>query len=411
MSLMQSVRKVLRRDVLTICLVIFFADVMSGVMSPTFSLYAQQLGASLTLIGALSSVVGVTRLFASVPIGVFSDRIGRKTVLTLGMLLFSASAVLYAIAPDAYWLFPGRVLSGLAMVATFFIGAAYVGDIVTPEERGLAYGLYTTSMGSGFTVGPLIGAAIEVRYGIAASYVFAAGLTGLGALIAARGLRPAAVVEAQIGSSPRRAPWAGMGTMFANRGVLAGSLGNLLMSLSFGGAISNFFPVLVAEYNASQAAISSMFSARAFASTLARLPTGALTSRVTSKVVMSAALVLAMGVQLLMAQTSRTALLALLLLVEGIAFGTFLTSGQVFVAENCTPTTRGAAVGAYSTAGSLGSTLSSVVLGFIADRWGVPMVFRVTGVAILGGLVMIAFLSSQREEVMNNAECAVADEV
>jgi MFS family permease len=290
------------------------------------------------------------------------------------------------------------------------MGSAYVGDIVEPDERGLAFGLYTTSMGLGFTVGPLFGAAVETRFGIRVSYFFAAGLTFLGAMLADRGLRAIVVSDVETAATRLRAPWSGISHMFRNRGVLAGSLGNLLMSVSFGGAVANFFPVLLAGYQVSQAAISSMFSARAFASTLSRLPTGAVTSRVPSRIVMSTALVLAMGVQFLMAQTSQTGVLAGLLLLEGVAFGTFLTSGQVFVAENSTADTRGAAVGAYSTAGSLGSTFSSIVLGLVADRWGVPMVFRLTGATILLGLLLIGYLSSQKKAPRLGAAPAVAEE-
>lgn len=411
MSLVRAIRKVLRREVLTICLVIFLADVMSGTVSPTFSLYAQELGASLTLIGALSSVTGLTRIFASMPIGVLSDRIGRKTVVTMGMLLFSASAVLYALAPNASWLFPGRILGGLAMVCTFFLGVAYVGDIVEPEERGLAFGLYASSMGLGFTVGPLLGAAIAVRHSVEASYLFAALLTLIGAGVAARGM---VRIRASPGASQARRrvlPWAGAGEMLRNRGLLAGSLGNLMMSMSFGGAIANFFPVYASQLLVSQAAISSMFSARAFGSTLSRLPTGAITSRLSSRIVMYAALVLAMVALLFMAQTQSRALLAGLLAMEGVAFGTFLTAGQVFISENCTPATRGAAVGMYSTAGSLGSTVSAFVLGLIADLWGVQNVFRLTGVLLFGGLLLMTYLTTRKEEAQVRLGRSVGDEV
>ncbi|MBM4428793.1 MAG: MFS transporter, partial [Chloroflexi bacterium] len=177
---LQALRRVLRRDVLTICVVIFTADIMSGILSPTFSLYAKQLGASLSVVGALSSIVGVTKLFASMPVGVLSDRIGRKIVLTIGMLLFAIAALSFALAPNAYALFPGRMLTGIAMICTFYLGVAYVGDIVAPAERGLAFGLYSTSMGLGFAIGPLIGAVIAVRSGVASSYLFAAGMAFLG---------------------------------------------------------------------------------------------------------------------------------------------------------------------------------------------------------------------------------------
>jgi MFS family permease len=406
---MDAPRRILRREVITICAVIFLADVMSGVVSPTFSLYAQQLGASLTIVGALSSTIGLTRLFTSMPIGMISDRVGRKAVLTVGMVLFSLSAIAYALSPSTLWLFPGRIVGGLAMVSTFFMGIAYVGDIVAPEERGLAFGLYTTSMGLGFTVGPLFGAAVAERYGVAGSYLAAAALTLLGAAIAARGLKRITTSGEAQQTSRRRLPWAGARDMLRHPSVLAGSMGNLMMSVSFGGAVANFFPIYAAQLQVPQVAISSMFSARAFGSTLARLPTGAITSRIPSRVLMYAALALAMGVQFLMAQVNSTSLLGLLLIMEGVAFGSFLTSGQIFVAENCTPETRGTAVGVYSTAGSLGSTVSAIAFGAVADRLGVRLVFRLAGLLILAGLLVIVFLNTRPEPAQLRSELAVVD--
>jgi MFS family permease len=387
-------RGLLRRDLLTICAVIFTADVMWGILAPTFSLYAQGLGASLTIVGMLSSVVGVTALLSSMPIGLLSDRIDRKGILAVGMVLFALSGTILALAPNAYWLFPGRVLSGLAMVCTFHLGVAYVGDIVKPEERGLALGLYSTSMGLGFTTGPLVGAALAERYGISGSYLFAAALALLGATIGAIGLRPVRPLG-QMTVQTHRLPGTGADKMLRDRRLVAGSLGNLLINITFNGTVANFFPVYAAGLGISQLAINSMFSVRAFFSTLTRLPSAALTNRLPSRVVMVVALILAMAALLMMAQTNSISLLALLLIVEGVSFGAFLTSGQVFVAESGTPATRGAAVGVYSTAGSFGAMISPAVLGVVADLWGLRMVFRLTGALVFVGLVVIGYLNSR----------------
>lgn len=392
MSLWRALRGLLRRDVLIICLVIFCADLVTGILSPTFSLYAKNLGASLTLIGILSSVVGLTQLITSMPISVQSDKSGRKIVLILGMVCFALATFLFAISPNAYFLFPGRVLVGLGSVSTFSIGVAYVADIVTPAERGLAYGLYATSMGVGFGVGPLIGAIVALHYGVAASYLMASGIALLGMVLAIKGLQTIRQAVHHAGVAPPKLRWSSVRHILRDPSIVAGSLANLIMSTSFSGAIVNYFPMYSAQIGLSQTAINSMFSARAFGSAVSRLPTGAITHRLPSRVVMGAALLLAMVAVVAMAQTDAPFLLGLLLLAEGVAFGTFLTSGQAYIAECSTPTTRGTAVGMYSTAGSLGSTLSPVVLGVIAELWGVPTVFRVTGVLIMVGLFGIAGL-------------------
>lgn len=95
---------------------------------------------------------------------------------------------------------------------------------------------------------------------------------------------------------------------------------------------------------------------------------------------------------LLMPQTDSPFLLGVLLLVEGVASGMFLTAGPAYITEHSTPTMRGSAIGVYSTAGSLGSTFSPVLLGIVAEYSGVQIAFRVTGVLIFTGLLMMVWL-------------------
>lgn len=386
-----TMRRVLRREVLAVCAMIFTADVVSGILSPTFSLYAQTLGASLALIGALSSISGLTQLVSSMLIGMLSDRTGRKLVLTLGMLCFAATMAIFALSPNAYWLLPGKVLAGLAQVATFTMGIAYVGDVVQPEERGLAYGLYTTAMGTGFAVGPLLGSAVASRFGVSGSYLFASSVALLGMLIACVGLatiKPRPALSRHLPGLSR----AELGLLLRNPALLAGSVANLVMGLVFGGAIVNFFPVYAAQLGVSGAAINSMFSVRALCSAASRLPTGFLTSRVPSRTIMLVALILAMLVTLFMAQTVSLPILGALLVVEGISFGMFLTSGQVFVAQHSSAETRGSAVGVYSTAGSLSAALGPLVQGLVANQWGVRAVFGTTALAVAAGLLAVSYL-------------------
>ncbi|MBI5876391.1 MAG: MFS transporter [Chloroflexi bacterium] len=385
-------RSLLRRDVLAICYLIFMADLVAGMLSSTFSLYAQSLGATFAVIGALSSVVGITQMFISVPIGLASDRSGRKRVLVLGMAVMGIATALFAAAPDVLWLFAGRILLGVAFVSTFQIGVAALGDVVTPAERGLAYGMYTTTMGVGFALGPQVATLITAQAGMPAAYALASLVSVAGALIGWR-LLPEPQRPSEIGTL--RAPvsmWDAMRAMLANPHLVAGSLANLLINTIFNGAVSNFFPVYVAEMGSTQAAVNTMFSARAVGSTCARFPSGALTTRIAPRRMIMAALFIALGAVGLMSIGADPWLLGLLLVAEGVAFGMHLPSGQAFCAEQSTAATRGQVVGGYSMTGSLGSALAPLVMGLVAEWWGVRAVFPFTAALIVGGLVLIFVL-------------------
>jgi len=388
-----------KKEVLALCAMIFTADVYSGITFPTFSLYAQSLGASLALIGALSGVAGLTRIFSAVPVGMISDSKGRKNVLSAGMLLSALSAFLYTVAPNPYFLFPIRVLGSLAGVSVFFIGVAYLGDIVAKQERGLAIGLYTTCMGLGFAVGPFIGGRVAEAYGYRASYQVATFFALLGFAIARLGLVKKPPDRGGVTHLSDVSLYRKLNLMVREPDLLAASLANLLTSVVFG-AIMSFFPLYVASLSVGDAAIGSMFAVRALCSASARLPTGLLTTRFSNRIIMLISLALMMVVAFAISCITVPVALGIFLAGEGVAYGVFLTSGQAFVTERSTESDRGTALGVYSTAGSLGSAVAPFILGFIADLWGLAAVFGVTGGLVLVGIGALEYMSLRQRRAL-----------
>jgi MFS family permease len=403
---MQNVLHILKKkDVLSLCATVFMADVVMVIVWPTFSLYAKSLGASLTLIGVLSAVVGLTRILSSVPIGMFSDTVGRKNILSAGTLFFAASSFLYTVVPNPYFLLPIQILAGWAMISTFFMGMAYLGDIVASDERGLAIGLYTTSLGLGFATGPLIGGTVAATYGYRASYRVAAVVALLGFVIARRGLvgsssaSQGSTITRQERASPPGLPLSARLRSMMEPNLLAASVANLLMSVVFSGAITNFFPLYAASLSVGEATIGSMFSIRALVSTLVRVPTGLLATKFSGRSLMVIALALVTIAVVSISYTTDPVALAALLTVEGITWGMFLTSGQTFVTQHAPDSDRGTAIGIWSTAGSVGATAGPFVLGLIADGWGIATVFRVTGAMVSIGVALLWSMSLRQHRV------------
>lgn len=397
---MKTLRRRPGKEVLAIYALVFSITMASGIINPTFSLYARSLGASLTLIGALSGVVGLTRILASVPIGMISDSLGRKNILSVGMLLFSASSFLYTVVPTPYFLFPIRVLFGLAMVSTLFLGVAYVGDVVAKHERSRAIGLYITFMALGSSVGPVIGGLVAASYGYRASYRVAAIVALAGFVVARWGLIGRSIGQRREASAADPSRPAKLRLMVKEPNLLAASLANLLQSVTVGAAIYNFFPLYAASLSINEATIGSMFAIRALSATPVGVPTGLLTTRFPSRNLMVIALALSMIMVISISYITMPIALGAVLSGHGIATGMFLASGQAFVTEQTTESNRGMAIGLYSTAGSVGSTVSPLVLGIIADSWGLAVVFRVTGILVFMGVGVLGYMGVRRSRVL-----------
>jgi MFS family permease len=381
-----SIRRNLSREIVELCVLICIIDAVSGILSPTFSLFAENLGVSLALLGIIITVGGLTQLIIALPFGVLSDRIGRPTMLVGGVIAFTFCLFTAAFAGGPLLLFTSRVLYGIGGVATFSIGAGYLGDITTREQRPFAFGLYTSAMGFGFAVGPFVGARLVERYDARTAYIVGGLLALAGLLLALRILRAA--------NRRKGAPVMRRASGMRNvRGILGQhdlmlvTFGNMLMSLAFAGGVTTFFPIYADKLFISQAAIGSMFAIRALVSTLGRLPNGMISRLLGNQSVMLSALLLDTLVMFSIGHTSNPTLLTLLLAIEGLAFGAYLVSGQTYVADHTSFENRGAAVGVYSTASSLGSTIAPLVLGFIASAYGVRLVFTVTGAVLALGLL------------------------
>ena len=103
------------------------------------------------------------------------------------------------------------------------------------------------------------------------------------------------------------------------------------------------------DYPSVMRRLGAMFAGRALASTFARLPTGLLSMHVRNRYLMTAALAIS---TLVLLAISRTYLhlhgWLILLMVDGIAYGMFLTAGQAHVTNLSAETERGTAVGVYS---------------------------------------------------------------
>jgi DHA1 family tetracycline resistance protein-like MFS transporter len=303
---------------------------------------------------------------------------------------FALSMALFAVAPSPALLIPGRLLLGASMVASFWIAAAYLGDIVSGPERGVAFGLLTTAMGLGFAAGPLIGgqvaeySSIRVAYGVAA----AVGVAGVAVvLLVLSRRRPAVTRAARPRVSIRESLRVGR-----ERTLIAAGIANILSAIAFGGAVATFFPLFGNDLGLSDGTIGAMFAIRALASTVVRQPRGALTSIIGSRVVVLAAISVEMVAVIGIGTADSHGPLLAWLILEGIGYGAFLASAQAYIAEHTVEATRGAAIGFYSMTGGIGNTLAPLLLGVVADVFSLVAVFYVSGGLVLVGLLAISFI-------------------
>jgi multidrug resistance protein len=145
-----------------------------GFVTPVFPVYITELGMGGIELGVLAASFALTRILLAGPLGGLSDRIGRKRVLVTSLLGFAISNIIYALAQDAIVMIAARALEGAVSAGFFPAANAFVSDMTTPKNRGMAMGYLSTGNMVGFVVGPVVGGVLAEYLGIRLPFIIAA---------------------------------------------------------------------------------------------------------------------------------------------------------------------------------------------------------------------------------------------
>lgn len=120
-------------------------------------IFARELDPSELLVGLVSSVWFVSRIFTELPSGILADRLGRRKLLVGGLALSAAGAFTCSIATFIHVLILGRVLWGLGTGLFFMSSSATIFDLFKSKVRGRALGTFQAIQFIGSFIGAPIG--------------------------------------------------------------------------------------------------------------------------------------------------------------------------------------------------------------------------------------------------------------
>lgn len=160
---------------------IFIVGVGFSIIMPVLPYYAESLGANAFQLGLLMTVYAICQFIFAPIWGAYSDKVGRKPVLLMGILGFSLTFILFAFASKLWMLYVFRIAGGIFACATMPTAMAYVADSTDLEKRGPAMGKIGAAMGMGMVFGPAIGGLLS-EISLAFPFIFAGSLAMLNAI-------------------------------------------------------------------------------------------------------------------------------------------------------------------------------------------------------------------------------------
>ncbi len=92
-----------------------------------------------------------------VPFGKLADIYGRKRVYMIGMVLFTLTSLLSAVATSAPMLIVFRIFQGAGSAMVFATGIAILSSVYPVEERGKVLGIAVAAVYTGLSCGPFFG--------------------------------------------------------------------------------------------------------------------------------------------------------------------------------------------------------------------------------------------------------------
>lgn len=136
-------------------------DIFFNMSFSFFSVYMQEIASlSISQIGLMNSIFGVAMMIVMIPAGWLADRVGERVNIAISFLFISVSIGLMALVPPASpaWVYTlGWIIAGLGVGISTPAYQSLISKAVPQRLRGVAFGLFSTSLGLVSLPAPVIG--------------------------------------------------------------------------------------------------------------------------------------------------------------------------------------------------------------------------------------------------------------
>jgi predicted MFS family arabinose efflux permease len=197
----------------TICAAAFMVFVQTFMVAPLISQLTAVFASSIGWVGVAVPAYVLPEAMATLWIGPWSDRVGRRQVILGSLVIFIALTALTATADRVGTFIAWRVLTGLSAAGIVPICLTLIGDVVPFNRRGRAVGWFFGSIAGGTAAGAAVGVLLEPLVGWRLLFLIVAGCCALLLLVM---LTSTALPSSIAGTEPWSAVVAGYRRLLAS---------------------------------------------------------------------------------------------------------------------------------------------------------------------------------------------------
>jgi MFS family permease len=360
--------------------IIGFFAIFSTTISknPVLPLFVKALGSGEAVLGLIAAFSPLAGIVFSFPVGMLSDRIGPKRLLTFAGFIFLISPLLYLVVDNAAYLIPIRFFHGLATailgpVATTMIFERY------PNAKGEKAGIYSSATLIGRTIAPVFGGLL-LSYFASQGGFFNFRMVYLTAFVAAipvlalilmleEDMKPGKKGKGK--REQKRVSRISPGVLltsfkrfWSDRRMLATALVEMTIYFSFG-AFETYLPLLLSSKGFPAYQIGLLFSVQVFSIAMSKPLFGKLSDRIDRRLQIAAGIFVVGACMVLISLFYTFAEIVIISLVFGLGMSFATVATGAYIADISRKDELGASMGALSSIMDVGQTAGPLVTGMI----------------------------------------------
>jgi MFS family permease len=344
----------------------FFVNFDSAVVIPIIANYAVILGASIPLAGIIVGVYSMVHIPSNIILGRIIDKVGRRVLLPIGVLLDGISLMLYFLAYDPMFLLFARFVHGIGGGIGGPSTMSYFSDTMSKEQSGRGMAFYGISIALSMLFGFMIGGFMSAYIGYRTLF-FSIGLIMIGMSLVTTFLPEGYVPSLRKGSlrDEARILW----NTVVQKVSLFPYISILAISFNLG-IITASYAVILGDFGRDPSLVGMLLALMVVFSLIVHYPAGVVSDRVGKPLITVVGLTIT-SLSFVVLSISIDQLYSILgMILLGIGHGFVFPTSGALVRDRTSGDIRGLATGFFYALNVAGVAIGAPLSGFFYEAFG-----------------------------------------